>query len=222
MSRLIFLCSLLLCFAVASPAQTIVGVAVVVDGDTLRLGSERIRLYGIDAPEMAQSCGTHDGALWPCGAASHAALAARLAGQTTRCEGVERDRYGRLVARCFVAGQDVGAALVVDGLAFAYAEYSSDYIDLEKQAMFAGVGVWQGPALRPAIFRAQGRAVSKPSLAPPQQTCLIKGNISANGRIAHSPGQVDYARTQIDQAKGERWFCSAAEAQAAGWRLAKR
>ena len=222
MSRLIFLCSLLLCFAVASPAQTIVGVAVVVDGDTLRLGDERIRLYGIDAPETAQSCSKADGTPWPCGAASHAALAARLAGQTTRCEGVERDRYGRLVARCFVAGQDVGAGLVVDGLAFAYARYSAAYIDLEKQAMFAGVGVWQGPALRPAIFRAQSRAASKPIVAPPQQECLIKGNISANGRIAHSPGQADYARTQIEQAKGERWFCSAADAQVAGWRLARR
>ena len=61
MARLIFLCSLLLCAAVASPAQTIVGVAVVVDGDTLRLGDERIRLYGIDAPETAQSCSKADG-----------------------------------------------------------------------------------------------------------------------------------------------------------------
>ena len=51
---------------------------------------------------------------------------------------------------------------------------------------------------------------------------MIKGNISGNGRIYHMPGQYDYARTRINTGKGERWFCSEAEARAAGWRAAKR
>ena len=53
--------------------------------------------------------------------------------------------------------------------------------------------------------------------------CLIKGNIGRNGvRIHHIPGGAYYNRTRIDQQKGERWFCSEAEAREAGWRRSKR
>ena len=57
---------------------------------------------------------------------------------------------------------------------------------------------------------------------PPDLTCPIKGNISSGGQIYHTPGQRDYCKTEIDTSKGERWFCSAAEAEAAGWRAAQR
>jgi hypothetical protein len=55
-------------------------------------------------------------------------------------------------------------------------------------------------------------------------TCVIKGNISYNTgeRIYHIPGQEFYSATRINGASGERWFCSEAEAQAAGWRKSKR
>jgi hypothetical protein len=56
----------------------------------------------------------------------------------------------------------------------------------------------------------------------PNQNCAIKGNISSGGRIYHVPGQEHYARTRINPANGERWFCSRAEAEAAGWRAARR
>jgi hypothetical protein len=56
----------------------------------------------------------------------------------------------------------------------------------------------------------------------PDPNCPIKGNINAKGdRIYHVPGNESYAETVITPAKGERWFCSAEEAQAAGWRAAK-
>ena len=51
--------------------------------------------------------------------------------------------------------------------------------------------------------------------------CRIKGNISLNGeRIYHVPGGEWYDETRIDRSRGERWFCSENEAQAAGWRKA--
>ena len=48
--------------------------------------------------------------------------------------------------------------------------------------------------------------------------CAIKGNIGSRGKVYHLPGSAAYARTEIDPGKGERWFCSEAEARAAGWR----
>jgi hypothetical protein len=55
------------------------------------------------------------------------------------------------------------------------------------------------------------------------RACALKGNINAKGRkIFHAPGQRDYAVTAIDTTRGERWFCSAAEAIAAGWIPAAR
>jgi endonuclease YncB( thermonuclease family) len=67
---------------------------------------------------------------------------------------------------------------------------------------------------------AQNTAVEPARLAARAQSgkCLIKGNISENGRIYHVPGGRYYQRTQIDETKGERWFCTEEEARAAGWR----
>lgn len=116
----------------------------------------------------------------------------------------------------------MGAALVAEGLAFAYRRYAMDYDLLEKQAAVAGLGIWAMQMDNPAAFRQQGQ---RPPPEAHQATggCDIKGNISAKGeRIYHRPGQVDYDSTRINPAQGERWFCSAAEAEAAGWRPARR
>jgi endonuclease YncB( thermonuclease family) len=82
--------------------------ATVIDGDTLRIGGERLRLHGIDAPESEQRCA--DG--WPAGEAARRALASLVLAGAPRCERVTTDRYGRTVAVCRVNGQDVGAALL--------------------------------------------------------------------------------------------------------------
>jgi hypothetical protein len=50
---------------------------------------------------------------------------------------------------------------------------------------------------------------------------MIKGNISKNGRLYHLPGTEAYAKTRISEGKGERWFCTEAEARAAGWTRAR-
>ena len=68
----------------------------------------------------------------------------------------------------------------------------------------------------PALWRAEQRRAA-PDPAPPGD-CAIKGNVSTSGRIYHVPGSRSYADTRIDTTRGERWFCSEAEARAAGWR----
>lgn len=211
----------------APAAAEIVGRGRALDGDTLALGGLTLRLFGIDAPETDQTCGAADGADWACGAAAAARLAALIEGVELACVAEERDRYGRVVATCFADGRDLGAALVAEGLAWAYLRYSDAYAGLEAEARAAARGLWQGPALaawdwrRAEGFRAAaGAPAAAPDAAAPEG-CAIKGNINARGgRIYHTPASRDYVRTVIDEAKGERWFCDEAEARAAGWRPA--
>lgn len=197
----------------------VAGQARVIDGDTLDIGGERVRLHGIDAPEMRQACAAPDGD-WPCGAWARDELSRLIGGGVLSCTGVERDRYDRLVAACHAGGQDLGAALVERGAAVAYRRYSHAYVRQEDQARQARRGLWaQGET---ALVRPeQWRQTQMPVQTVPED-CAIKGNISSNGRIYHLPGQRDYERTRIDTTRGERWFCTEEQARAAGWRRARR
>jgi endonuclease YncB( thermonuclease family) len=208
----------------ASPALSgqadVSGVIRVIDGDTLDVGQTRVRLHGIDAPEVAQTCTGSDGVDWACGAWVSAQVRASLEGRAARCDAVDVDRYGRVVARCFVGNEDVGQSLVRNGWAFAYRKYSTAYIGDEKKSARQKVGLHASRFQTPSEFR-QSRTASGTS--GQGGACQIKGNISTKGtRIYHSPGQRDYDKTRIDASKGERWFCTADEALSAGWRAARR
>jgi endonuclease YncB( thermonuclease family) len=204
-------------------AETVSGVARVIDGDTLAFGARHVRLMGVDAPEMAQTC-TREGRAWACGVAARAAMVARLGLRITTCTGAADDRYGRLVAVCRQDGADVAADLVGAGAILAYRRYSMAYVGLETTARAARVGVWAGQVEAPAAFRAARRAgldLPAAEASAPAAGCAIKGNISGRGRIYHMPGQPDYDATVITPAKGERWFCSVAAAESAGWRAVR-
>lgn len=200
------------------------GKVRVIDGDTFDVGDVRVRLFGVDAPEKDQTCGGRGAPKWACGAWVTSEVRARYEGRRARCERQDTDRYGRAVARCSVNGEDMGRALVSDGLAFAYREYSLDYDLDEKRAAVRGVGVHGSAVQRPADYRAETRsAANAAALAEAPRGCVIKGNISSKGaRIYHMPGQKHYGPTRIDTRKGERWFCSEAEARSAGWRRARQ
>ncbi|SLN39882.1 hypothetical protein PSJ8397_01976 [Pseudooctadecabacter jejudonensis] len=131
---------------------------------------------------------------------------------------IETDRYGRYIAKCYVERRDVGDDIVAEGWAQAYRRYSMDYDLTEKAAQVRSVGIWAGSMEAPSDFRATQRAQA--SQAAPTN-CRIKGNISSSGRIYHMPHNRDYQNTRINEARGERWFCSEADAQAAGWRAAR-
>jgi endonuclease YncB( thermonuclease family) len=205
----------MLCLGTAPAlAVTLTGAARVVDGDTIEMSGQTLRLIGIDAPELAQPC-ERDGKPWACGDWSRDALRTRLSGRDLSCSGTDQDRYGRWLVTCRLGGRDLGQVLVRNGVAFAYRRYSAIYVSDEAKAQRDGRGLWAGSTEAPEAFRHVGSAVP--------QGCALKGNVSASGtRIFHAPGQKDYAATRIDAAKGERWFCSAAEAKQAGWRAARR
>ncbi|MCP3971476.1 MAG: thermonuclease family protein [Rhodobacteraceae bacterium] len=198
-------------------AETFAGTVRVVDGDTLDVGGTRVRLYGIDAPEIGQPC-TADGESWDCGRWAQRRVRALYQGKRSTCDRVTTDVYGRVVARCRVGGQDIGAHLVAEGIAEAFRRYALDYVDEEKSAFVAARGIWRGEMQSPSDYRASSAAPG--SIAP--GACVIKGNISGSGRIYHMPGQRHYHNTRISPAKGERWFCSESDAVAAGWRRSRR
>lgn len=104
----------------------------------LDLGGERIRLFGIDAPERGQSCGPLD-----CGKAATEALADILSAGPVRCTRVNTDRYARTVARCKAGRVDVNREMVRRGMAWAYRQYSEDYVSDEKKAKKARIGIWK-------------------------------------------------------------------------------
>jgi endonuclease YncB( thermonuclease family) len=130
----------------------VIGQAHVVDGDTLR-----VRLHGIDAPESRQSC-TLSGVGWPCGQNATRVLTGVVDGQVVTCRGDKRDRYGRLIAVCYIGSVDLNARMVRDGWALAYRRYASDYIAEESEARAAGSGIWQGQFVEPWKWRGQSRA----------------------------------------------------------------
>jgi endonuclease YncB( thermonuclease family) len=142
-------------------ADSFSGHAKVIDGDTIVVAGELVRLHGIDAPELDQTFSCR-GEQVACDMMAFAALEALTAGVKLRCEAIERDRHGRLVAKCFSPnGIDIGRRLVSAGWALAYRRYSTDYVDAEDQARKARRGMWRGTFVKPWKWRAS---------APPQHT----------------------------------------------------
>jgi len=182
------------------------------------MAGERIRLHGIDAPEKDQTC-TIDGQARECGIAAWGYLAQLLAGQVITCDPRDINQYGRTVAVCFADDQDINSAMVSEGWALAYREYSLDYVPQERAAEAAGLGLWQGDFVPPWEWRRGTRLEGAEGVPE----CPIKGNIARDGeRIYHVPGGRYYGVTVMNLDGGERWFCSEAEAVAAGWRRSQQ
>jgi endonuclease YncB( thermonuclease family) len=131
--------------------RSLEGRAQVTDGDTIRIGEARIRLKGIDAPEMEQRC-SRSGRSYACGETSRRALIDLVSGETVRCRATGRDRYQRILAVCAVNGRDIGARMVEDGWAVSYGR---DYDPQENRARSRSVGLWQGEFERPQDWRRE-------------------------------------------------------------------
>lgn len=128
------------------------GTAVAADGDSLRLRGDRVRLLGIDAPELDQVCWDADGAEWQCGRAARQRLAGLVGSARTICQPDGTDRYGRTLATCTAGGRDVAAVLVAEGLAVASGGYERE----EAVARSARLGIWRGRFVEPRRWRAEG------------------------------------------------------------------
>ncbi len=141
-----------LCLLATPALADVTGTASVIDGDTIEIHSQRIRLHGIDAPESRQLCHL-DGKPWQCGKDAANALAEKISRQPVACEEQDRDRYGRIVAKCSVAGEDLGEWLVANGWAVAYYLYSYEYSRAEHRAESARRGIWAGEFVKPWEWR---------------------------------------------------------------------
>lgn len=138
-------------------AETVAGQASVIDGDTLEIHGQRIRLHGIDAPESRQICQDAVGADFRCGQRAALALDEMIDGRPVTCEGREHDRYRRLIAVCSAGGADLNRRMVAAGLAMAYRKYSLDYTADEDAAKAGRTGLWAGSWRAPWEWRAARR-----------------------------------------------------------------
>ena len=222
-------------------------VISIYDGDTIAVRidgvRERVRIIGINAPEMARS-----GQAAECHAQeSTSRVQSLLQGGKVHLlpdpSQADRDRYDRLLRHVVMdGGGHLALLLVQEGLAeerqyAAPYQWQGDLQTAESQARAAGLGLWSACAapvqaapvapVAPAPAPSQPAAPAQPAppVTPPAAdpaTCNIKGNISSSGeRIYHVPGQRHYDQTVISPEKGERWFCTEQEARDAGWRKAK-
>lgn len=142
----------------AYAADLIIGRASVVDGDTLEITGERIRLDGIDAPESWQQCQDAEAVDYRCGAVAAKALDEFLAqSRPTECRRVSRDRYGRTVAVCTRAdGADIPSWLVRHGHALDWPKYSKGrYAPQQHAARAAKEGMWAGGFVEPWEARSR-------------------------------------------------------------------
>ena len=132
-----------------APPPPVSGAARASDGDSFRLGQDRVRLLGLDAPELAQLCAGADGRDWPCGRAARDRMASLLASGPVDCRPEDTDQYSRLLARRSVGGDDLGASMVSAGLAVS----SGDYWREEQAARSSKLGIWAGGFDRPSDWR---------------------------------------------------------------------
>lgn len=151
------LAMILLLFRQAGWLAPQTGAFTAVDGDSLRRGAEQFRLYGIDAPELGQSCSDSRGRDYPCGREARQALRSVVAATALACTVRDTDRYGRAVAVCTAGGRDINGEMVRQGWAVAYRRHSMDYLDAETAARKARRGIWQGRFESPEQWRARHR-----------------------------------------------------------------
>ena len=126
----------------------------ITDGDTIRIGDERIRFSGIDAPEIKQTC-IHQESEINCGEFSKILLIEKIANQEVSCIRESKDQYGRTLAECFVGKESLSSYLVREGYAFAYRKYSNKFVADEEYAKRNRNGMWSMQFILPWEYRRQ-------------------------------------------------------------------
>ncbi len=132
---------------------TLQGQYKVIDGDSLVLNGQEIRLLGIDAPEYRQTCTLLDGKIYPCGKHARTHLSQLVKKGKLECKGWEEDKYQRLLAVCTVNEVEINVQMVMDGWAVSYGDYESE----ERVAKERRLGVWRGGIESPSSWRERER-----------------------------------------------------------------
>lgn len=136
--------------------RKIVGGVKLIDGDSLHVDGEEIRLIGIDAPESRQFC-LKGGKPWPCGRDSFLHLRHLISGERVNCKGRKRDKYDRLLAKCYVGKVELNRRMVRDGWAVSFGDYEREEAEAERE----NKGMWVGDFDRPQDWRRHERSVDQ-------------------------------------------------------------
>ena len=132
--------------------KTITGNAIIIDGDTIHINNDKIRLHGIDAPEINQTC-IYNQKEWDCGKKSYEFLKNLTFKKTVSCNIMNKDKYKRYIGICYVNKKNINSYIVEKGWAIAYRYYSKDYIEKEFIAKKNKSGIWKGEFEAPYLFR---------------------------------------------------------------------
>lgn len=187
------ICSLFVFTFLAAPllaAQSeLSGTARVIDADTLEVAGKRVRLGGIDAPEMSERCRDARGRAWRCGVWAAERAREMLAGQRLTCLDLGERTYDRVVGRCYLHGRDLAVALIAAGAARPCLRHARAqgqeraYLQAERVAIQARAGIYAGPLNPVAAFCEISAPARQAALTlAPDPDCTIKGNVSATER----------------------------------------
>ena len=166
----LFKFTVLIFFILSNPAysevkfiKSAVEKVVVTDGDTIKIGREKIRLFGIDAPEIKQICKNENNNPYACGEESKNFLVGLLKinlNNKIYCYYSERDRYNRIIGECFIGANssiNINAKMVSNGHAVAYLKYSKKYLEAQNRAKGFKAGIWAGTFDLPEEWRKKNK-----------------------------------------------------------------
>ncbi len=145
-------------------ATEIYGAAKIIDGDTVHINKKKIRLEGIDAPEIKQKCkkpflkisifiGLELNKDYLCGINSKEKLIDKIDNSKIKCISSSKDRYKRYLATCYKDELNLNRWMVRNGFAVAYKRYSKDYLKDEEYAKDNKLGIWEGSFVMPEKWR---------------------------------------------------------------------
>ena len=195
--------------------KEVIAPAAVIDGDTLQLGDQQIRLLGIDAFEGAQELPLKTGGTDFIGRGAAMMLRSLITSQNVRCKLSElADGRGLPLATCYSNSQDLAGAMVANGIALVAQGHASPYMDEQAKAKSEKRGFWRDEVETPWAFRK--RRISAAAKAAPN-SCPFKGVLLNDRKTLIAPWSPWYAETKIQQARGDRWFCSEKQAVSKGW-----
>jgi len=153
MKKLIFFLIIILNLNIKVIANEIYGIPVIIDGNTIKILNNKIRLHGIDAPEKNQKC-TKSRKEYNCGVVAREKLIKKIGKNAVKCLNKKnKDRYNRFIGVCFVEQEDLNKWMVRNGYAIAYRRYSKDYILDEEFAKINKLGMWFGTFSKPEKWR---------------------------------------------------------------------
>jgi micrococcal nuclease len=209
----------------------LLNVVKIVDGDTIDVSlngkTERIRLIGINTPETVDPRKPVE-----CfGREASDKAKVLLSGKKVYLEADlisgERDKYDRLLRYVFLEdGTSFNLLMIKEGYAYEYTydvpyKYQAEFKAAQKEAETNKAGLWGDSVCQNTTSTSGVTTTSATTQTNGISTCTIKGNIgSTKEKIYHMIGCGSYAKTTIDESKGEKWFCTEKEAVDAGWRKA--